>query len=247
MVFQRSCITQHHPALQIVLWTDVHYIVERQINVEIDWNVLNDFELNIAVETFYSKLNQTILKFTPLAVFKRNYPTWYSSDLFGHSRRKSRARSKRKKTNSDLNMSFELFEKIFWSFTKGKRQANTYHNELTYNNARSTHPPDMCQTKFSSKLVMMQLQLPHQLNLTKLQLFLKQLSLYFLNLMKTNMVIRMAFPTSLPRKPEDLYQFLYIYILLSLTNLWILVLFRMNSRWPWWHQFTNRTKNLTMS
>lgn len=178
----------HHPTLQISLKTDAHYVMEKQIrkynfrkanyeaiNDELevtDWNVLNELELNAAVDNFYSKLNPIIDKFTPLAIFKRNFPTWYSTDLIRLIREKDRARRKWKRSASDddyghyselrarskqlisdcygkflihlqNNMSSNM--KIFWSFTKSKRQTNTYPNELLYNGTRSSHPTSMCQ------------------------------------------------------------------------------------------------------
>lgn len=136
------------------------------------WGIEYIIEVNEATDSLYSILRDVIVKYTPLAVFKRNYPCWFSADLIGLIKEKNRARRKWRRTNIESdhhtysslrartkfligdcynkflihlqdNMSRNM--KLFWSFTKSKRQTNTYPNELTYNGVRSSDPLEMCQ------------------------------------------------------------------------------------------------------
>lgn len=178
----------HHPALQIALNINAHYVEERQIrkynfrkanyeaiNVTLegtDWSFLNEMDINGAVEAFYAKIYDIIDTFTPPAVFKGKFPTWYSRNLIKLIKDKEKARRTWKATlqNTDylvysnlrsqsksmiadcykeylmhLQNTMSSNMKVFWSFTKNKRQTNSYPNELSYNNIKSSHPPDMCQ------------------------------------------------------------------------------------------------------
>lgn len=43
----------------------------------IDWNYLMEYSTDVAMELFYKRLDTIIEKFTPKAIFKRKYPSWY--------------------------------------------------------------------------------------------------------------------------------------------------------------------------
>lgn len=140
--------------------------------LEMDWNILNELGANEALRYLYARLNDLIDRYTPRSLFRGQYPTWYSRDLINLIRAKERARRKFKRTNenSDLlvytslrarsktlisdnykaflnfiqgNISINM--KLFWSFTKGKRQTNTYPTEISYGDVKSSDPSTMCQ------------------------------------------------------------------------------------------------------
>lgn len=137
-----------------------------------DWNELNDMELNDATNIFYLRVSKVIDTFTPLANFKRKYPTWYSSALIRLLKLKEKARYKWKATLQDPNyliysglrsqsklLVSQCYKdylihlqdttpqnvKTFRTFTKSKRHTNSYPNELTLNGMNSSDPPNMCQ------------------------------------------------------------------------------------------------------
>lgn len=132
------------------------------INVEleaVDWSILNDMGANEALNVLYAKFNELIERFTPKTLFKKQYPTWYNRELILLIKAKERARRKYIRTNDSLDFhhytslrerskilisechrSFLGFlqnnissnMKLFWSFSKGKRQSNTYPTEISY-------------------------------------------------------------------------------------------------------------------
>lgn len=143
----------------------------------IDWTILDAMDTNSAITKFYEIINNIIHKNVPLRTKKTNYPIWFNSNLISTFKKKNKIRDKLKrdplnsetitefnnirklakkliyKTQKDFisNIEKNLHKniKIFWAYTKSKRQTNTYPAELNYNNVTSSDSTVICEM-FSS-------------------------------------------------------------------------------------------------
>lgn len=126
---------------------------------ETDWGFLDALEINTAVEVFYGKINSLIEKHTPVRGKGATYPAWFSRDLRHCLQLEDRYRRDYKKSNrgtdylkfselrakckkmikqchrehiSSVQQNMRTNIKLFWKYTKDKKQTNTYPSELKY-------------------------------------------------------------------------------------------------------------------
>lgn len=141
-----------------------------QINEDlklIDWSFLHSLPLDIAVTQFYNTINPIIEKNVPKRGKKGKYPFWYSSELKSILKSKEVARRKYIKSGKDSHYANyssiraqskliidECYQqyltglqnnikdniKLFWSYTKKRKQSNTYPSVLKYENNCSDDP-----------------------------------------------------------------------------------------------------------
>lgn len=77
---------------------------------QIDWKFIDEIPIDLAIERFYSIVNETIRKFIPTYNGKSDYPFWFDNALKFLLRKKHRARLKWKKSgNSD---DYVVFSKL---------------------------------------------------------------------------------------------------------------------------------------
>lgn len=146
-----------------------------QINEDlksINWKILDSLPLESAVAQFYCMINQIIEKFVPKRGKKGKYPFWYDAQLIANLKAKERARNKYKKSDSDghyaeysrlraktkceIEVCYQKYLtniqnniknniKLFWSFTKKKKQSNTYPSVLKHEGESSDNPDTICE------------------------------------------------------------------------------------------------------
>lgn len=139
----------------------------RQINSALNnvfRHFLESLSLQNAVSRFYDIINRSIDKNVPKRGEKGKYPFWYSKQLIAKLKSKERARTKWKRSNrddhyeyysrlraetksgiefcyqqyiNDLQNNIKDNIKLFWSYTKKKKQSNTYPSVLKYGNSCS--------------------------------------------------------------------------------------------------------------
>lgn len=140
---------------------------------EINWHeILDHLPTDEAVDKFYSVLDRVIAKYVPKYKTGNKFPCWYKSDLIKLIRQKERARNKYKRDGTSdsynrysslraqsklkirqcyddflLNLQLNIPNnvKLFWSYTKSKRQTNTYNSGFKYENVTSNEPDAVCQ------------------------------------------------------------------------------------------------------
>lgn len=137
-----------------------------------DWEFLNEMPINSAVNRFYDRLNEIIKKHTPLHKGKPHFPFWFDDELKTALKCKEKARKKFKTTNSledymkfsDLrkkcklkidschtayithiqtNMKSNI--KLFWAYSKSKRQSNSYPTQFKLENRTASSPNEICE------------------------------------------------------------------------------------------------------
>lgn len=137
-----------------------------------DWSFISNFELDKSLDLFYNIINLLIEKYIPIAKKSGKYPFWYSKALRELLKRKDRAHRKWKRTDNamhyiefssirtqcksmidechtkyvtDLQNNIKKNIKLFWAYTKNRRQTNSYPAKLTYNGASSHEPNTVCE------------------------------------------------------------------------------------------------------
>lgn len=138
-------------------FTKADYSVIREKLSDVDWGFVNDLPLERSVPKFYSILNEIIDKNVPRYKPKGKYPFWYSRELIRLLKVKDRLRRKWKRTETNEHyMEFSLVRakcktmivschkqyirklqknmkknvKLFWAYTKSRKQTNTYPVEF---------------------------------------------------------------------------------------------------------------------
>lgn len=138
----------------------------------VDWTILENLSTNAAMSVFYGILCGIIGRHVPKFSAKNKYPFWYSNELIKLLNKKERKRIKYKKYRTNDNYikfsqlraqakvkireCYDLFIsnlqinipnniKLFWAFTKSKRQTNTYTSGFRYNGRSSGEPDEICQ------------------------------------------------------------------------------------------------------
>lgn len=136
-----------------------------------DWGFLETMEINSALDVFYEKINSLIDKHTPLRGKGSKYPMWFSRDLRHCLELKDKYRRDFKRSNSgtDYTKYSELRTKckkmtrqchkahiasvqsnmrsnikLFWKFTKDRKQTNTYPSVLKYEGVTANSPQKCC-------------------------------------------------------------------------------------------------------
>lgn len=141
---------------------------------KIDWGFLSESPINSAIQKFYDTLNEIIHKFTPQHRDRvdHKFPIWFDHDLKSLLRKKERARCRYKRTNqmtdylkfSDLrreckvqidNSHSKYIDhiqsnvktniKLFWAYTKSKRQTNSYPSKFKLENVSTSSPKEVCE------------------------------------------------------------------------------------------------------
>lgn len=137
------------------------------------WEELHALPVDDAVDRFYCIVKSIIENMVPKRKRKFRFPFWYSRELIEQIRMKERARKKWKKSNMSniaaQNVYLELRAKskrliktahddyvtvlennlhknvkLFWAYTKSRKQSNTYPSQLKYDNESASNSLDIC-------------------------------------------------------------------------------------------------------
>lgn len=142
----------------------------------IDWSFIRNNDINQSMATFYEKINTLIGTFVPIKGRKSKYPFWFDYHTIRALKRKDRYHKKWMKTrrSSDyalfsneragcknliskchtqyverLQLNVRKNVKLFWAFTKNKKQTNTYPAQMSFENNTSSEPQTI-STYFAS-------------------------------------------------------------------------------------------------
>lgn len=142
----------------------------------VDWNFINNTDLNDSLGLFYDIVNDTIDRNVPIRKNRCKFPFWYSFELRNAIKKKNRAHRKWKRTNNSLHyIEFsdirsqcrDMFEKchmayieglqtnmkkninLFGAYTKKRKQTNSYPSKFIFNGETSQDPNKVCEM-FSS-------------------------------------------------------------------------------------------------
>lgn len=169
---------QYHPLLEINIDVTPKYLTEntqiklnfRKANYElinsalnlVNWRFLDNLSVDESVSALYHEINQIIQKYIPLKLKRSKFPFWFSHELKIEINRKERAHRAWKKTGLTIEQCHEIYIdqlqinlskniKLFWAYTKSKKQTNTYPNEIISQHKKATDPgsiSDMFSTYF---------------------------------------------------------------------------------------------------
>lgn len=142
----------------------------------INWNFIDNSNLTQSVEKFYKIVDNIIEKYTPLVKRKGKFPFWYSKELRDLIKKKERCHRKWKRTKSasayiefsntraqcktgietchkkyieSLQTNIKQNIKLFWSYTKSRKQSNSYPSLFKHNDSVYSDPQIICDL-FSS-------------------------------------------------------------------------------------------------
>lgn len=153
------------------------YIAVNTYLQEVDWsNILKDCEdVDAAVDAFYTKIREAIIKFIPVTKVKSNskFPPWFSKELKNMLKEKNKFRIRFKKYKNPMDdISFKLIKKrsnklsqdnynayiidienkicsnpkYFWSYVKVKRGgAGNYPSSMTNGEVSSNDGTAICE------------------------------------------------------------------------------------------------------
>lgn len=181
-------IDNYHPPTKITVNLSLKYLDEiehrklnyRKANYELlgdeiknkNWNLLNNFTTDIAVEQFYNEINDLIRNYVPLYKKKNRHPFWFSSDLIKMLKKKEKLRQKWKEQKTresyekysnlraqcknsiiscqrqhiqHLQANIKKNTKLFWAYSKSKRKTNSYPTAIQYQNTLANTPNDVSQ------------------------------------------------------------------------------------------------------
>lgn len=138
----------------------------------VDWNFIGGTDLNEGLDKFYNIINDSIDRNVPIRKNSCKFPFWYSFELRNAIKKKNRAHRKWKKTNNSLhyiefsdirsqckvmiekchlayveglqtNMNKNI--KLFWAYTKKRKQTNSYPSKFEFNGETSQDPKRVCE------------------------------------------------------------------------------------------------------
>lgn len=145
------------------------------INIALEntnWTLLEDQSSELIVQKFYELIFSIITQHTPLYKPKTKFPFWFSSELKLAMKKKDNARKRYKRTNDQddynrysllraqcknllkidhakyieqLQLNIHSNIKLFFAFTKSKRQTNTYPTQFEYNGALVGNNMEICE------------------------------------------------------------------------------------------------------
>lgn len=139
---------------------------------QIDWNFLQNSDISTGVDKFNEIINSIIERNVPVRKNRSKYPFWFSSELRNLLKEKERARRKWTKSNNanhyltfselrakckklidschsdyvkSLQNNIKSNIRLFWAYTKKRRQTNSYPSKFEFNGETTNDPSRVCE------------------------------------------------------------------------------------------------------